>query len=159
LHYVRARLCFALLGLAFAPTLGGASARAGYVPSEIVYSGLPSAQADGVWQAGFAVQRPAEVVAGNPWSLEKERQECLDDSFPLLPSDRRSGMEFRPGSGRSAPVSPTVRRGPSTLDVVFYPDSSAPRSPAARLSAFGDTVNLYHPCIKRLFRPPRPAPC
>jgi hypothetical protein len=156
---MRARVCFALLGLAVAPTLGGGSARAGYVPSEMVYSGLPSPQGDAFWQAGFGRQWPDEVIAGNPRSLESERQESLDDSCPLLPSDRRSGMEFRPGSGRSTPVGPTGRKAPSPLDVVFYSDPSALQCAARRQSVLGDMVNLYHPCMKRLFRPPRPAPC
>ena len=34
---MRARLCVALLGLALAPALGGGSAQAGYVTSEIVF--------------------------------------------------------------------------------------------------------------------------
>jgi hypothetical protein len=156
---VRGRLCLTALALVFAPAFGGGSAHAGYVTSGMVYSGSASLQADGTLRFAFGGERPVEMVAGIPPSVEEERQECLDDSIPLSPWDRRSGTQVVPGSGRSAPAAPVARKGSSSRDVVFYTDPSAPRSPAARLSDYGDTVNLYHPCAKRLFRPPRPAPC
>jgi hypothetical protein len=98
-------------------------------------------------------------VAGVAVSLEEDRPEGLDDSFPLLPWTRHAGTEFRPGSGHPAPISPVSRKGSSTLDVVFYTDPAALRLSASAQSVSCDIVNLYHPCCKRLFRPPRPVPC
>jgi hypothetical protein len=154
-----ARLCLSLLGLVLAPAFGGASAHAGYVTSGMAYSGAVIGSADGFVPFNLSGDQAPVVVAGIPPRLEEERQDSLDETAPFLPWDRRSGTQVRAGSSRSSPASPGVRKRLRSPDVAFYTDRSASRNSATRLADYGDTVNLYHPCVKRLFRPPRPAPC
>lgn len=154
----RAGLCLAVLGLVVEPSLCGTSALGGYVTTGMALSGTVVATLDGSVPF-FVCGVPPAVVAGIPLSAEEDRQDSVDDSALPSPWDRRSGTQVLPGSGRSAPANSNVRKRNSSPDVVFFTDRSSSRSAAARLADYGDTVNLIHPCAKRLFRPPRVAPC
>jgi hypothetical protein len=157
LHRTLVRLSLALVGLVFVPAFGGGYARAGYLPSELLYSSQSSPEMESLRWFGSGCDQPELVVAGISRSLEEEREECLDDSGCYLLRAIGAGAKVRLGSGRTLPATPVTRKGIETHDVVFYPDPSAPRNPAARQSVFGYRVMVHHPCCDRLFRPPRPA--
>ena len=150
------RLCLAALGLVLAPTLCGESAQGGYVTSGAIYWVAAAKPTDAVCLPGM-VEQAEVLVVGIPLSTEVEWQDTADDYAPRPPCDRQCGTQVLPGSGRTPPADPPCRKRSSSPDLVIYTDRSAPWASRARPADLGDTVNLYTPCVERLFRPPRPA--
>jgi hypothetical protein len=159
LFRINARFCLVLVALALAPVAGGASARAGYVAPELVFGNSVTGQSDSIAWLGLSPERPEQVVAGIPGSVEDDSQEFLDEDVALVFDPRQGGARVRQGTNRPVPANPGSRRISSRIDVVLLTDPTTPPSPAVRLSDLGDTLNVYHPCVRRLFRPPRPAGC
>jgi hypothetical protein len=146
--------------MALLPFLAGSRAHAGYVAAEIVCPDSLKWSSDDSPLFGFAIGGSAQFVAGPSRVADEDSQDFADgDYYTQSPFNRQSSMVARQGSGRTAPAGPTPRKGLTTLDLVFFTDPIAPRSPAFRMSDYGDTVCLYHPCSKRLFRPPRSVCC
>jgi hypothetical protein len=160
LRFAVVRACLTMLGLALAPTFGGARARAGYLPGDIYCCRSDARKANSLLQIVHCTEWPVQVVAGISRRLEADGEEQLEDGpWPWLNLGRHAGAEPRPGSGRPLPVGKVVLKRPPTPDEVFFPILLVLPNFVVQPAALGVTLNLDCPRMKRLFRPPRPAPC
>jgi hypothetical protein len=126
---------------------------------ESVFGHSVTGPSDSIAWLGLGPDRPEEVVAAAPRTLEDDSQESLDEDVALVLDARQGGARVRQGTNRSIPANPGSRRIASRIDGVLYTGPATPPSPAVRVSDLGDTINRYHPCVRRLFRPPRPIGC
>ena len=74
-HTGLARYSLIAIGLVFAPYPGGSRAQAGYVPSNVVYSGVCNQQENGFLQIGRGDARPVLLEAGIPRGSDPEAME------------------------------------------------------------------------------------
>jgi hypothetical protein len=133
----------------------GPTARAGYVAAEVVVDTTGGWEQEEGLRFAVSMDGGARLVAGLPQGLDDESRDSVEGEQDALPFSHHVGIQVRTGSSRNVPAAPGPRKGASTLDVVFFADPVAQQSVANRLSDYSDTVHVYDPCVRRLFRPPR----